>query len=648
MMRTRTGQGGSPSDGDVGQRRLVPSVPVVMVLIGSLVILLLLCGVGKGEGRTIIVDDDGEGDYTSIQDAIDNATDGDTIRVWEGVYNEKLAINKSVSLAGNGSKFSQLVSKGLPQWNDVIVTSDWVNVTGFFFNGTDNRILGKTGLVISSKYITISQNKFQNFSYGVYINRTSHVSMEGNELYSCWNRGILVENSTENQFTINMINGSDYGLFLDSSHSNTINDNHFTNSWRNGLYLRKSRSNTILHNSFNNNTYGLTLHTNSTSNTIFNNSFEKNTWNGMMVTWSSNQNSIGRNFVFDSGKGIEIIESEGNVLYENECEYNQVGFSFSDAVNSSMNNNTIMLNTIGIFLTEAMNCTFTFNTIVNNLNGIHIGGPSKKIKINENDIFGNERFAINSSNYYDDPIDARNNYWGDATGPRNRDDHYHGNGDNFTGNVLVDPWYESSVKEKLVFSDWNEDDGSLFIPVFITGVLSVSLLGIALHREDLRFLLLSLLALPLYTRLHKDDILSQSARNDIYSYISNKPGANYSTIKQGLNFGTSSMVHHLNVLQREGYIRSKKEMGQRFFFPRDGQLHLPAKSPFPTLPPSPVQERIIEYLKGNGPKTRTEIRDALSLKQQTVSYSIRALEKRGSVKTGGKGKNDLCELVENK
>lgn len=54
---------------------------------------------------------------------------------------------------------------------------------------------------------------------------------------------------------------------------------------------------------------------------------------------------------------------------------------------------------------------------------------------------------------------------------------------------------------------------------------------------------------------------------------------------------------------------------------------------------------MIEYLKENGPKNRTEIRDALSLKQQTVSYSIRALERRGSVKTGGKGKNDLCEFV---
>ena len=38
--------------------------------------------------KTIYVDDDGGADYTKIQDAIDNASDGDTIFVYEGLYFE--------------------------------------------------------------------------------------------------------------------------------------------------------------------------------------------------------------------------------------------------------------------------------------------------------------------------------------------------------------------------------------------------------------------------------------------------------------------------------------------------------------------------------------------------------------------------------
>ena len=34
------------------------------------------------------------------------------------------------------------------------------------------------------------------------------------------------------------------------------------------------------------------------------------------------------------------------------------------------------------------------------------------------------------------------------------------------------------------------------------------------------------------------------------------------------------------------------------------------------------------------------------MKRQTVSYSIRNLEVKGLVKTRGKGRNDLCEIIE--
>ena len=41
--------------------------------------------------------------YTKIQDAIDNASSGDTIRVFCGKYSENLIVNKTLTLIGNGS-----------------------------------------------------------------------------------------------------------------------------------------------------------------------------------------------------------------------------------------------------------------------------------------------------------------------------------------------------------------------------------------------------------------------------------------------------------------------------------------------------------------------------------------------------------------
>ncbi len=54
-------------------------------------------------GRAITVDDDGKADYVNIQDAIENASDDDTILVFEGIYFEQIIVSKSVTLIGNGS-----------------------------------------------------------------------------------------------------------------------------------------------------------------------------------------------------------------------------------------------------------------------------------------------------------------------------------------------------------------------------------------------------------------------------------------------------------------------------------------------------------------------------------------------------------------
>lgn len=58
----------------------------------------------------ILVDDDDDANYTEIQDAKDNVSDGDTIHVWAGTYFENIQVNKVITLIGNGTSI-QISSK---------------------------------------------------------------------------------------------------------------------------------------------------------------------------------------------------------------------------------------------------------------------------------------------------------------------------------------------------------------------------------------------------------------------------------------------------------------------------------------------------------------------------------------------------------
>ena len=66
-----------------------------IILIITIFFSSLLCA------TTIEVNQDGSGDYIQIQDGIDNATAGDTIRVYPGRYVENIFIDKDLSLVSN-------------------------------------------------------------------------------------------------------------------------------------------------------------------------------------------------------------------------------------------------------------------------------------------------------------------------------------------------------------------------------------------------------------------------------------------------------------------------------------------------------------------------------------------------------------------
>ena len=253
----------------------------------------------------IIVDYNGGGNYTTIQAAIDNASEDDIIYVWDGTYYENIIVNKSVTLIGNGTKNTIINGSGI---GDVIFISvDWVNISGFTITGSGN------------------QSYFPIWDVGIKGYKVENVTIENN---NCSNNNI--------------------GIYFFHSSNNLINNNTCNYNNKIGIIICGYNYNKLMNNSCNyNNWYGINLYLNCYSNNIKNNICQGNKFYSIWLA-ESNNNFVIKNNCSQNERGIALSVSNNNSIYENIISYsNLTGFEIDEfSSNNYFFHNNIIFNTV--------------------------------------------------------------------------------------------------------------------------------------------------------------------------------------------------------------------------------------------------------------------------------------------------------------
>jgi hypothetical protein len=335
-------------------------------LIASSLIIVNYVEAIKVEGKTLYVGGSGLGNFTRIQDAIDNTSDGDVIFVYSGDYFENIVIDKSISLVGEDAESTVII--GLFERNVVRVTSDNVYISNLsiiqnynehydiyliYFENSDNSIIENTflngqinqsknffnvtnsnGIMVSkSNNFKILNNNLINNKNAIDVYSSNNVLINDNLILDNINLGIhatsYINHPHSNDIVINdnIIISNEYGIHFFGDKV-SINNNYINNSFL-GMYLGSCSYDSFLKNNYISNCTGGLFSTgklNVINNTFINNNLEINPTKAAIKALSGTR--IYYNNFLNNGRAILISDNNGIEVKCNNILNNIIGINF--------------------------------------------------------------------------------------------------------------------------------------------------------------------------------------------------------------------------------------------------------------------------------------------------------------------------------
>jgi len=339
--------------------------------------------------------------YTKIQEAINAANPGDTIRVRAEIYYEHLTIDRPLTLLGD-DRSTTIIDGNLTRSVINLTSTNDVQISGFTIQNAIHGInlTYSTNVTISGNIIT------KNIQFGIFLLYSSNNTIYDNIISDNGDRGIYLRNYCSNNIVSNntISNHKEWGIYLyNYSSNNIVSNNTILYSNDRGIYLINANNNIFDGNTISNNTYGISIW-DSVGNTLRNNKMTDNGYNfdisagalGQYIQDIDATNTINGKPMYywvnqadkqvPAGAGyVAAINSKNITVKDQTLTKNKQGVLFAYTTDSTIANVNASYNYIGIYLFESDNNSVNCNVITNSSDGVELAFSSGNA-LTDNDV----------------------------------------------------------------------------------------------------------------------------------------------------------------------------------------------------------------------------------------------------------------------
>ena len=314
----------------------------------------------------------------ALQERIDAAAPGETIRVEAGIHAGPVAINKPLTLIGeNGAEI-----RGNGIGKVIMIAADNVTIHGLRITGSGLQLSNDDAAIfVTGNRTKIDSCIIANSLHGIYLKKISGAQILGNRIQGKTTIAASTEpvekgigQSAENCDTTLVANRRGNGIHQWNCEGNLIRGNDISDT-RDGIYFSFTNNSRVENNLVHHVRYGL-HYMYSDANVFENNTFTENAA-GAAIMFSKDLLVRGNRFINNRGHrayGLIFQSSDNSRLEGNEISENAVGLSFNQCNANEVIANRVTENYIGLrFGSNSDGNGFSENVFARNLHPVETG-----------------------------------------------------------------------------------------------------------------------------------------------------------------------------------------------------------------------------------------------------------------------------------